>query len=133
MTKVIYCWRCGESLKNLILPLSRREECAECGAEQHVCKLCKNNDPRRSSGCNEDLAEDILDKESANFCDYFAPSSDAYQQKGRHKLAKAESELAELFDNESSNITPNKAPTSQTKKDNALSELEDLFGNGKKK
>lgn len=127
MAEIIQCWRCGEVLKNLILPLSRREECAECGAEQHVCRLCKHDRPGLSYGCHEDLAEELSDKESANFCDYFKPNPNAYRPKTQSKQAQAEAELAALFSSSVTN-TPS-TDAAQSKKDQSLSELEKLFGN----
>lgn len=89
------CWKCGESLVDLILPMSRREECAKCSADQHVCKMCDsyNNLGR----CEEDRAEHISDTERANFCDYFKPTQNAFSSAGQDKSAQAKAKLAELF------------------------------------
>lgn len=49
-------------------------------------------DPGASKGCREPMADDIADKESANFCDYFRPKpgltgqSDAPAAESRAKL-----------------------------------------------
>lgn len=130
MSFVIKCWKCGNPLAGLILPLSRREECENCGADQHVCRLCKEYNPIISRRCEEDRAEDVTDKESANFCDYFSPDPDAYQAKNSSKRTKAEEELAKLF----GDSVPEEGGTDKTdnvpqsKSEKALSDLEALFG-----
>jgi hypothetical protein len=45
MTHAIACFRCGASLAALSLPLSRRDECPECTASLHVCRMCRHFDP----------------------------------------------------------------------------------------
>ena len=133
MTEKLNCWRCGQPLKDLILPMSRREVCAECGAEQHVCKLCTSYQLGISKCCDEERAEDVSDKESANFCDYFVPNPKAYKPAKQSNKTQAEAELANLFGQKSA---PTSAPQDgdskpQTRVHDALSELEQLFGKGK--
>jgi hypothetical protein len=93
----LVCWRCGAELKDAILPLSRRETCRACNAEQHVCKLCRHYDPRTAGACREERAETVSDKERANFCDYFDPKAGAFQAKESAKQAAARQQLADLF------------------------------------
>ncbi|WP_250658078.1 hypothetical protein [Alkalimarinus coralli] len=128
MAQEINCWKCGHRLENLILHLSRREECANCGADQHVCKLCKEYNPSVSQACNEDLAEEVTDKESANFCDYFSPNPHAYTASQQSKKRQAEDELARLFGEEPVTSETETEETNETKSQKALSELEALFG-----
>lgn len=97
MGEQIVCWHCGETLKDLILPMSRREECVHCGADQHVCKLCTEFDGRH---CTEQRAEPPTDKEKANFCDYFKPRSNAYGGGYQDKSQAAKARLAALFGDE---------------------------------
>jgi hypothetical protein len=40
-----------------------------------VCKNCLHYDPQYHNECRETQAEWVNDKERANFCDYFSPSS----------------------------------------------------------
>lgn len=97
MTEEYQCWQCGQALKGLILPLSRREECGQCGADQHVCKMCVHFDGRY---CTEQRADPPNDKEKANFCDYFAPKANAYSGGYVDKSAAAKAKLAALFGDE---------------------------------
>ncbi|GAA6184777.1 MULTISPECIES: hypothetical protein [Alteromonadaceae] len=92
------CWKCGNRLTDVIFPMSRREECANCGADQHVCKMCKDYDGR--GGCNEPRAEQVSDPEKANFCDYFSPSGKTFAQTQDHKAQHAKAQLAALFGEE---------------------------------
>ncbi len=78
MTHSLRCYRCGQSLAALTLPLSRRDECPQCGCELQVCRMCEYYDTRLPNACAEDDALEVKDKTRANFCDYFKPSSDAY-------------------------------------------------------
>jgi hypothetical protein len=97
MNTQLVCWKCGAELQGVILPLSRREVCRACNAEQHVCKLCRHFDPKVASACREERAETVANKERANFCDYFAPKSGAFQAKELTKQAAARQQLADLF------------------------------------
>lgn len=127
MSAEIVCWKCGAPLIDLILPMSRREECAACGVDQHVCRLCRNYDPNVSDQCKEDRAEVVAEKERANFCDYFEPKSDAFETKNIAAEQAARNQLADLFgenafDKESDSLSP---------EDKAQREWEKLFGGEK--
>jgi hypothetical protein len=94
MSNEFICWNCNEALSNVILPMSRREECAKCKADQHVCNMCLYFVKDR---CEEERAEHISDTEKANFCDYFKPNNKVFKTADNHKAAKAKAELAALF------------------------------------
>lgn len=85
------CYRCGESLAELSLPLRRLEECPQCHAHLHVCRMCQRYAPRLPSGCTEQDALEVRDKASANFCDYFKPNPGAFDPA---QSAKADDALA---------------------------------------
>ena len=125
----LQCWKCGEPLKDVILPFSRREECSVCKADQHVCMLCKDYDPTVSNACREDRADFILEKEKANFCDYFKPRPNAYQRKDQQAAAEARAKLADLFgeEPEKTESETDKTPA-LTESEKALEELKRLFG-----
>jgi hypothetical protein len=94
MSNEFICWNCNEALSNVILPMSRREECAKCKADQHVCNMCLYFVKDR---CEEERAEHISDTEKANFCDYFKPNNKVFKMADNQKAAKAKAELAALF------------------------------------
>jgi hypothetical protein len=93
----LVCWKCGADLAALTLPLSRRDECARCRAELHVCRMCVDYDEQVAKKCREPIAEEVSDKTRANFCDYFAPRAAAYVAPETDAAARARAELARLF------------------------------------
>ena len=91
------CFRCGESLQALSLPLSRRDLCPQCSAELHVCRMCAHFDRGAPGQCREDDAEDVTEKERANFCDWFTASGDAFDPSRRAEADAATEALQALF------------------------------------
>lgn len=125
----IQCWKCGVELKNLLLPFSRYEECGTCKADLHVCIGCKNYDPLVSDACREDRADFVLDKDKANFCDFFQANTRAYRKKDNTEARQARAKLAALFGEEPpEENTSTKTTTPQSEADQALAELKRLFG-----
>lgn len=115
--EIIRCYRCGESLAALTLPLSRHDECPNCTVHLHVCRMCRFFDATVPKQCREDDAEEVTEKERVNFCEWFKPSLDAFDSVRARKEAKAKSELAALFG----------ASDEKPGDDDALREAEDLF------
>jgi len=92
----LVCWKCGASVGDEPLPLSRMAECRACRAQLHVCRMCSFYDARVAKTCRETVAEEVKDKERANFCGYFQPRKDAYMPSG-NPAKKARAELDALF------------------------------------
>jgi hypothetical protein len=70
------CWKCGATIE--MKPGERigsRDACSRCGADLHSCRNCRFYDTSKSNQCAEPQAEWVRDKEAANYCDYFQPSS----------------------------------------------------------
>jgi len=97
MAHDLVCWKCGAALTALTLPLRRLEECPKCRAELHVCKLCVDYDPRVAKHCREPIAEEVRDKERANFCDYFKPRPSAFTPANTAEVDRARVQLEKLF------------------------------------
>lgn len=59
----------------LDIPSNRRpgrgESCPGCGRDLKCCKQCVYFDEGAYNECREPSAERVVDKEKANFCDYF--------------------------------------------------------------
>jgi hypothetical protein len=123
----LVCWKCGTSLADLSLPLRRLDECRVCHAELHVCRLCEWYSISVAKQCRETVAEEVKDKERANFCDYFKPRQDAYSVKSTDEASQAQSELDALFGG--SKKADEAAQSSAA--DKARAELEALFGKKK--
>ena len=97
MAHDLVCWECGASLEALSLPLRRLEECPTCRAELHACKLCVDFDTRIAKQCREPTAEEVRDKEHANFCDHFKPRPGAHVPRDGAVIDAARAELDRLF------------------------------------
>lgn len=121
----LVCWKCGASLADLSLPLQRLDECRQCHAELHVCKLCEWYSVAVAKHCRETVAEEVKDKERANFCDYFKAKPDAYAAVSVDAASKAQAELDALFGGGSQKSAENSPPSAAEK---ARAELEALFG-----
>jgi len=65
------CHRCGRAVGG-VERVGRRDACLGCGADLHCCRNCRFHDPAYHNECREPQAERQVDKESGNFCDYFA-------------------------------------------------------------
>lgn len=117
----LVCWKCGASLAQLSLPLQRLDECRQCHAELHVCKLCEWYSVGVAKHCREPIAEEVKDKERANYCDYFKARMHAYSDAGTAAAAKAKADLEALFGGAGAQAAPDKA-------DEARAQLEALFG-----
>jgi hypothetical protein len=87
-----------------------------------VCKLCEWYSVSVAKHCREPIAEEVKDKERANFCDYFKPRDNAYSSAGVDAGAKAKAELESLF------AAPNTAQASSpSASERARQELDALF------
>jgi excinuclease UvrABC nuclease subunit len=91
------CWKCGQSLADYSLPLRRLEECRACRAELHVCRMCEFYDTGKAKHCRETIAEEVKDKQAANFCDYFRPNPAAYRPEVLSAADQAKAQLDALF------------------------------------
>lgn len=101
MSHNLACLRCGASLSALSLPLSRRDQCPECSADLHVCRMCVYFDKSVPRQCREDGAEDVTDKDRPNFCDWFKPSDKAFNPSVNADAVAAKDALAALFGDDS--------------------------------
>jgi hypothetical protein len=97
MAEGFVCWKCGAAIADQPIPLARIAVCSACRADLHVCRLCEFYDSRVAKGCREPVAEDVLDKERANFCGYFQIKLNAYGVAGESISRSARSQLEALF------------------------------------
>ncbi len=115
----LLCWRCGASLKDLTPPIERRDECPACRAQLYVCRFCEFFDPKVAKQCREPVADEVKEKERANFCGYFKPNPHAYVPADTAAASKAKAELDALFGGTGSSTSAAAG---------ARSELDKLFG-----
>lgn len=67
------CWNCGQDLGSS--DYHRESTCPGCRKYTHVCRNCRFYAPGRPNSCLEPIADEVLDKERANFCGYFEATS----------------------------------------------------------
>jgi hypothetical protein len=66
------CFHCGRQIE-LKERVGFRDSCLACDRPIHACLNCDFYDPAYNNQCRENQAERIVDKDRANFCEYFAP------------------------------------------------------------
>jgi hypothetical protein len=116
--QTLQCYRCGASLAALSLPFSRYDECPSCANHLRVCRMCEFYDENVPRKCIEDDAEEVLEKERLNFCDWFVPGENRFDGKAVAEESKARNSLAALFGG---------AAEPETEKNSQLQDAEDLF------
>jgi len=121
MNDTLVCWRCGASLADQPVPLGRLAECKSCGAQLHVCRLCQFYDVSAAKSCREPVADEVTNKDRANFCGYFQAKPGAYVAPDDSKAKAARATLSDLFGGASNAPTPTAA-------DEARRALDQLFG-----
>lgn len=71
-TPSLYCYYCKKNIPVIgLFKITRTEDCPYCTRALHCCKMCKFYDARVYNECKESNADRVVDKEKANFCDYF--------------------------------------------------------------
>jgi hypothetical protein len=115
----LHCWRCGASLAELTPPIERRDECPACRAQLYVCRFCEFYDTKVAKQCREPVADEVKDKERANFCGYFKPNPNAYVPADTSAASKAKADLDSLFGG---------GGTSSSTTSGARNALDELFG-----
>lgn len=89
---MINCHKCKKELKlTAESTIGRRDICEYCQTDLRCCFMCHFWDKNSYNECREPGAERIVDKEKANYCDYFKiriPVATLEEQK-RLQLEKA--------------------------------------------
>jgi hypothetical protein len=80
--------------------------------------MCRNFDATVPSQCSEDDAEDVADKEKANFCEWFVPSESAFDPTLKANADAAQQALDSLF---------GEADATVASADDSIDEAEKLF------
>ena len=126
------CWSCGASLDDLPRPITRHMNCPECFEDLHCCRMCQHYVPDATISCTDERTDPPVNKENANFCDYFRPTN-AYRAGSRERQAGAKAKLDALFGadeeaTEEAQTTGNEGGAGDDKQDEARRRLADLFG-----
>ena len=67
------CFHCGREIA-IKERIGFRDRCPACDRPAHACLNCGFYDPAYNNQCRENQAERVVDKERANFCEYFNPA-----------------------------------------------------------
>jgi len=120
-------------------PLRHRDECPACGADLHVCRMCEFYDRSVAKSCREPVAEEVTDKERAQFCDYFRAQTGVLAAGGVSEAERARSQLEAMFGIESNAGDQAAAGGAETlverkraKAEAARKQLDALFGSDDK-
>jgi hypothetical protein len=89
------CWNCAAEIDTRER-VELRAACPSCDRALHACRNCKHYDPGYYNQCRETAAERVVDKERANFCDYFAPGGGG-SQPARSPSVAARAQLEAMF------------------------------------
>lgn len=93
----LHCWNCGESLAGLPRPITRHMNCPACFEGLHCCRMCRHFTDNATAPCADERTEPPVNKEGANFCDFFRPTPHSYQVGRRERKFQAKSHLDALF------------------------------------
>lgn len=94
----LLCWNCGAALGDVPVPVSRHADCPRCRTEVRCCRMCRYYDARAAAGqCTEDRADPPSNKETANFCEWFALAAGRHAERGDDRQDSARARLDALF------------------------------------
>ncbi|MDB9822788.1 hypothetical protein OAC89_03730 [Deltaproteobacteria bacterium] len=77
--------------------ISRQDTCPHCNRDLRCCKQCNFYDLSAYNECKEVAAERIIDKERANFCDFFVPKGSAKAGGGNYNRTREAKEALEAL------------------------------------
>ena len=77
--------------------VTRQDVCPHCNRDLRCCKQCKYYDQSAYNECKEVSAERIVDKERANFCDFFLPKGAQGGGGSSNRTKEAKEALEALF------------------------------------
>jgi hypothetical protein len=91
------CWKCAATIE-FNERVGFRDACAGCDRPAHCCRNCGFYDVTYNNECRETMAERVVEKERANFCEYFQPRiGAAAAAAGRPSSGDARARLDKMF------------------------------------
>ena len=129
----LQCWKCGASLKEVPKPLSRLSRCLNCYSDLYCCRMCRKYSPQYTGKCSDERADPPLNKQGANFCDWFTPDPGAYSGTEQSAEQQARDQLGALFGSTSEQPSENQDSDDQdseniSTQDKVLAEARRIFG-----
>ncbi|MCX7944541.1 MAG: hypothetical protein N2746_08545 [Deltaproteobacteria bacterium] len=92
--KILQCYFCKKDV-TFDTKIYIRDECPFCKRDLHICLNCEFFDEGAHHQCKEPQAEYVVDKEKANVCDFFQPSTG--RKSDFNKKDEVKKRLEELF------------------------------------
>ena len=92
------CYHCQQEIDTKER-IGRSETCTGCGASLRCCRNCMFYATSYANACREPQAEPVVDKETGNFCDFFAPGAQQTQRSAT--VSDARARLEALFQKKS--------------------------------
>ncbi len=86
------CHACGKEIVPPD-PVGRKAECPHCRAELRCCLNCVHHAPAAYNQCRESQADRVLEKDRANFCEYFR-----FREDGPRSASKPASSARDRLD-----------------------------------
>ena len=82
------CFHCGDAIafKDRV---GFRDRCSTCDRPAHACLNCTFYDPAYNNQCREPQADRLVEKDRANFCEYFTPGNRAAKKLDSSSNARA--------------------------------------------
>jgi hypothetical protein len=77
--------------------VARQDVCPHCHRDLRCCKQCKHYDQSAYNECREVAAERIVEKERANFCDFYVPRGSKGASGTFNRTKEAKEALEALF------------------------------------
>ena len=93
----IKCFSCGNVLDFPPGNVGRTATCPKCSADIRTCRNCQHFNPNAYNECNESAAERVVEKERANFCDYFRLAGANVHHRAEQVKSDALKKLDDLF------------------------------------
>ena len=82
------CSHCGKEIA-FKERVAFRDRCAACDRPVHACLNCTFYDPTYNNQCRETQAERVVEKDRANFCEFFAPGKSGVKKTDAGSDARA--------------------------------------------
>jgi hypothetical protein len=92
--------------------------------------MCVDYDTSVAKSCREPIAEEVQDKERANFCDYFKPRPDAYKPPNVAEIERSRTGLDALFGTTKAGAKEPAPGSPSTDAERARAKLDELFKKG---
>lgn len=93
----MFCHSCKTKIA-LTNKIGFRDDCPQCRNDLHVCLNCHFYDTSSYNECRETAADRVVDKEKANYCEYFQINSTATKDApAADPATEARKKLEQLF------------------------------------